>query len=180
MPEISGEKIDGIVDEDEAREVLELRLDVLKSLPTRKQNAAILEELVTLTFTLQNAILKMQKRTTDEIKREAEKSRKENARVRKRVVYTVLASVLISLSSAIVGDNIAINHCFLTKSGNLQHSSLCDTLFPGYNSEVDQQQKILTQFNTLVKQIPENQRSIQRIESEIAELKAELSGRQRR
>lgn len=103
---------------------------------------------------------------------EADAYRKENARIRRRVTFTILTAVLISLLVGILGNNYAIKRCYLGDTSG--HDSLCNALFPGYNKAIDEQNKNLQQFHQLVADIPKNRRINRQQQVEIAKLKRQV------
>lgn len=166
---------DGGIPDEEQRGILDTRLEVLRSLPPAKQNAAILEEIVTLTFTLQSAILKLRKQTREDIKKAAEAERVEQHKIRRRTISTIVTAVLVAFVFTFAGDNLAIKHCFLDSGSNPSHNSFCNVVFPGYNSTVDKEKVQLSQFKDLVQQIPQNQKSIHDVNVKLDRIERQLA-----
>lgn len=93
------------------------------------------------------------------------------AKQRKRTAWTVLIAVLVAMVGALFVNNAALEVCWLRSGGQaLHHSSMCNVLFPGYNDIVDEQRKQIGQFNKLVKQIPANDRRIEKLERRVHQL----------
>jgi hypothetical protein len=124
-------------------------------LPTRS-NDELRQEVAALTTTLQglgDKLVAVRRGHEAQIKALADDTRK----ARRHTVWTIIISVLIALVASIGGNNYAVTHCFLSgKLGGLQHSALCNTLFPGYNSATDLNRAEVRKFNQLLREIPKN------------------------
>lgn len=117
------------------------------------ENSKLLQEVGALAAALHSLEKKLDDAVTVE---QAQRFIEDNARIRKRVAFTIVASVLLAFFATLTVNNVAITRCFLT--GAQRHSAICNTVFPGYNEAVDEGNDRLRKFNQLLKQIPLNVR----------------------
>ena len=100
--------------------------------------------------------------------------RDEATRIRRRVTFTIVTSVLLALLLTTFGNNAAVSYCFLSGSADgLRVSPVCDAMFPGRSDAVERNRRNLDDFRELLRTIPENRARIEQLEQRVAKLEAE-------
>lgn len=130
---------------------------------------ALRQEVEALNATLTALYGKMELLLTKDEATETFPTREESTRVRKRVALTILTSVFIALLVTMFANNFAITRCFLSGSSN--SSTVCNTLFPGYNKAMKVNNERLDKFDELLQQIPSNKVTNDQQAKDIAEIR---------
>lgn len=135
--------------------------------PTR--NDELLQRVGALAAALHSLEKKLDNAVTTE---QAQEMVETNARIRRRVAFTIVTSVALAFLATLTVNNVAITRCFL--AGSQTHSKICNTIFPGYNDAVDEGNVRLQQFNQLIAQIPENSKENRQQNRRLSRLEKEL------
>lgn len=100
--------------------------------------------------------------------------REEIRRIRRRVIFTILASVALALAATTLANDVAVSRCFLSSDPRhppaTRHNTVCNLLFHGYNGATDTNRQRLSQFGGVLSSVPDNRRRIEELERQVTEL----------